>query len=256
MKKELTLGELLTQRCAEFANSEKAVEIVDAGIERLFKNVVEDTFCSYSDFGRMIKISFKEALPANIDNIIDLQKYNQMVVNNMRDAWVNSGVSNDMQEKILELTKEFTSDESVPKYILASDLWKAFIKSNQERAAEEQWEEPQVIIDDDRDGYVWVGLHAEEATTSIYSNDRKATAHSCSFMLAFALQKDRENQPLIYGGHNVYELFAGHMEYGTLGKRIIKAYSNFEKLVLALYYGGSYLVWDESPEGICYPNYD
>ncbi|CNF64560.1 Uncharacterised protein [Yersinia enterocolitica] len=35
---ELPLSALLTQRCVEFSNSPKAVEIIDKGIEKLFGN--------------------------------------------------------------------------------------------------------------------------------------------------------------------------------------------------------------------------
>ncbi|EKN5936209.1 hypothetical protein DVQ01_05535 [Yersinia enterocolitica] len=62
---------------------------------------------------------------------------------------------------------------------------------------------------------------------------------------------------MLHDEHPVYELFSGSLEHNKiLGKRIIKAYSRFEKLVLALYHGGSLLVWDSAPDDLYYPGND
>lgn len=253
---ESTLSELLTARCVQFANSPKAVEIIDQGIEKLFKELVSDAFRSYGDFGKQITDAFKASLPTNISDVIDLPKYNQMVVNLTREAWANSGVTTDMQKKVLELVEEFTSDEAIPKFVMASDLWKAFIEDNEERATEEQWDAPQVFVEESEYGHIWLGLHPEPANTNRHSSSRTLSAHSCDFLLALSPQKTREGRtetPATHEGHQVYDLFAGHMDNGVLGKKVISAYSRFDKLVMALYYGGSLLVWDESPEDISYP---
>lgn len=85
-KPELTLSELLTQRSVQFANSPKAVEIIDQGIEKLFKELVSDAFRSYGDFGKQLTDAMKAALPTNINDVIDLPKYNHMVIAQMREA--------------------------------------------------------------------------------------------------------------------------------------------------------------------------
>ncbi len=256
---ELTLSDLLTQRVTQFANSDTAVEIIDKGVEKLFKDLVDDAFRSYGDFGKKLNEAFKASLPTNISEVIDLPKYNQMVVNLTREAWANSGVTSDMQQKVLALVEKFTSDEAIPKFIMASDLWAAFIEEHQERATEEQWEAPQVFVEDSDYGFIYVGLHPEAESQSRYSSCKKSSAHSCDFMIAFKPQEKREDRtetPVTHEGHQVYELFAGHMDNGVLGKKVIRAYSRFDKLVMALYYGGSFLAWDESPEDISYPGHD
>lgn len=164
-----------------------------------------------------------------------------------------------MQQKVLELVEEFTSDEAIPKFVMASDLWKAFIEEHEERATEERWGAPQVFEEHSDYGYIYVGLHPEAEDTGRYSSSGKSSAHSCDFLLALSPQETREGRtktPVTHEGHQVYELFAGHMDNGVLGKKVISAYSRFDKLVMALYYGGSFLVWDESPEDICYPGND
>ncbi|CAG9426731.1 TPA: hypothetical protein ACS73B_002865 [Providencia alcalifaciens] len=255
MSKELTLSELLTQRCIEFAHSEQAVEIVDKGIANLFKNVVDDAFRSYGDFGKAFKNAIEGALPANIEDVVNLKKYNTLVTEKMRNSWENSGIEADLQEKIITLVKDFTSEEECPKYIKTSDLWEAFIEDNNESAMENQWESPQVFINDEHDGFIQVGIHPEERSTSRYLSN-SVSAYSCDYSFHLSMQRTGgyNSEPLLQDGNNVYELIAGKVNDKILGKKIVKAYSRFDKLVLALYYGGSLLVWDESPEDIYYSN--
>lgn len=259
---ELTLSALLTQRCTNFATSDKAVEIIDQGIEKMFKDLVGDAFRSYGDFGKLLNEAFKAALPTNISAVVDLPSYNSMVINSVREQWAASGIQSDMQQRVLELVKEFTTDEAVPKLVMASDLWKAFIKDNSEQAAEEQWERPQVFYEEseDMDGYFRVGLHPEQASSGRYGRSID-NAYRCDFYLAFSPQQVREDSKrtqLMHEGHPVYELYAGHVGSNTLGKKIISAYSRFDKLIQALYYGGSFLVMDEIPDAdeLTYPHYD
>lgn len=257
---ELTLSALLTQRCVNFSTSDKAVEIIDQGIEKMFKDLVGDAFRSYGDFGKLLSEAFKAALPTNISEVVDLTNYNSLVINSVREQWANSGIQNDMQRRVLDLVKEFAADEAIPKFIMASDLWKAFIEENRERAAEEQWERPQVMYEEnDRiDGYFTVGLHA--ASGDGYRSTVES-AHRCDVYLAFSPQKEREGrteQPITHEGHPVYDLYHGHVDGNVLGKKISKAYSRFDKLIAALYYGGSFLAMDEIPDAdnMTYPHYD
>ncbi|MCF1610084.1 hypothetical protein LQ759_09345 [Serratia marcescens] len=259
---ELTLSALLTQRCVAFSTSPKAVEIIDQGIEKMFKDLIGDAFRSYGDFGKLLTEAFKAALPTNIAKVIDLPSYNSLVINSVREQWAASGIQSDMQERVLELVKEFTTDDAIPKFIKASDLWKAFIEEHKERAAEEQWERPHVLYEEgDIDGYFRVGLHPEPEGSSIYGK-RLDTVHRCDVHLAFSPKVEHDGGkriPITHDGHPIYELYAGHVDStSVLGKKVISAYSRFDKLVQALYYGGSFLVMDEVPDAdeMTYPHYD
>ncbi|MEY0836539.1 hypothetical protein AB7238_09930 [Providencia alcalifaciens] len=252
MSKELPLSELLTQRCVEFANSEQAVEIIDKGITKLFTSVVDDAFRSYSDFGKAFKEAIENALPTSIEDMVDLKKYNTLVTEKMRNSWESSGIETDIQEKVAALVKDFVSEEESPKYIKASDLWEAFIKDNASDAMESYWGSPTVFVDDEHDDSIFVSLHPEENSSS-YSSIRESEC-DYRFFLSSAREGGYNSELLIHDGHQVYELFGGKAGGKILGKNIIKPYSTLDKLILNLYYGGSLLVWDESPEDICYCN--
>ncbi|MBO1929905.1 hypothetical protein J4731_23355 [Providencia rettgeri] len=61
----------------------------------------------------------------------------------------------------------------------------------------------------------------------------------------------------MHDGYPVYSLYAGELEYhDTLGKQVVQFRSEFERLVGALYYGGSLLVLDESDADEIYYNND
>lgn len=253
---ELPLSVLLTQRCVEFSNSAKAVEIIDKGIEKLFGNLIDDAFGSYSDFGKVMKTAMKAALPTNVENIIELERYNSLVTRLMREKWETAGIESGIVTKMDEMITEFTSEGVIPKFIKASDLWAAFVEDNSERASEERWDCPQSLIKDDRDGFIYVGLHAEPAGG--YKTE-VSKVYNCDVYLGFRAERvdGWRGAQILHDEHPVYELFSGSLEHNKiLGKRIIKAYSRFDKLILALYYGGSMLVWNEDPDDLYYPGHD
>lgn len=253
---ELPLSALLAQRCKQFANSPKAREIIDSGIEDMFKAMVSTTFRSEGDFGKQMLHAFKAALPTNAVDLLDLRQYNSLVLQSIREAWAASSIKEDMVERMTDLVTEFSNDKIIPKFILASELWAAFIDGNEVRAIEERWKKPQVVVSKfDNDDYIWIGLHPEQSSNPPYSSGTKSSTHECDFMLAFSAKYSHDHDskvPVIEDGKPVYELFAGHMESGVLGKTVVHAYSRFDKLVLALYYGGSLLLWDYGPEEINY----
>lgn len=50
-----TLQELLAERVTVYAQSDRPRELIDEGIDKLFKEIVSDAFRSYGDFGGAIK---------------------------------------------------------------------------------------------------------------------------------------------------------------------------------------------------------
>ncbi len=257
---ELTLSALLTQRCVEFSNSPAAVEIIDKGVEKLFTNIVDSAFSSYGDFGKLMGEAMKKALPSGVENIVELERYNALIVRLIREKWATAGIENSIVEQMTALVNEFTSEEAIPAYIMASDFWKAFIEDQSEHALEEQWGCPQVHVDRDSSfGSLVVGLHPEPASSSRYSSSTKDHAYNCDFYFHLSPKQDRDGRERVntlHDGHQAYQLIGGQVDNGILGKRIIKPYSRFDKLVMALYYGSGVLVWDEEPDDLYYPSYD
>ena len=90
--KQQTLQELLAERVSEFAASERPREMIDAGIAKLFKEIVDEAFRSYGELGKGIKAAFAAALPSNISDSFELTRYNALIANALREQWLNSGI--------------------------------------------------------------------------------------------------------------------------------------------------------------------
>lgn len=253
----------IAKHCAAFEQSPEYAEMIRTHVHKLYEKAIEDTF-RWGKFPDSVKKALEEALPANISDIVDLPRYNLLMARELAAQWETNGVSERLVTNMQELVKGFIEQHQVPKFIKASDLWSAYTKQYEEEAAHEGWDRPQVVIDDDRDDFFYIGLEKEPASESSHSflrNSRKDRAHSCETYLGFHRKTVRDNRtetPVLHEEHPVYSLFTGQLEYGdTLGKKPVQFRTDFERLVGALYYGDSLLVLDVlDADEIYYPNCD
>lgn len=256
-----SLANAINQHCRQFEESEEFHKMIAEHVRSLYENAIKDTF-RWGKFPDAVKEALKEALPANITDVCDLPRYNLMLARALDEQWKTSVVSERLVTQMQDLVKDFIEQDQTPKYIKASELWAAYIEEHQEEAIHEGWERPQVVIDDERDGFFYIGLEKEPASESSYSSylskTRKDSAIRCEVYLGFrqiTTREDRKDIPVLENGHPVYSLFSGQLELNdVLGKKPVQFRSKFEKLVGAMYYGDSLLVLDESDaDDIYYP---
>ncbi|ASV45081.1 hypothetical protein SopranoGao_58 [Klebsiella phage SopranoGao] len=259
-----SLANAINEHCRQFEASPEFNEMVAAHVRKLYDDAIKDVF-RWGKFPDAVKEALKEALPANITAVCDLPRYNLLLARTLDEQWKANAVSENLVTQMQELVKGFIEQDQTPKFIKASDLWAAYIEDNQEEAAHEGWEAPQVVInDDDRDGFFYIGFEKEPASESSYGflrKERKEKAHSCEVYLGFhqkTIREERTDKPVMQDGHPVYSLFSGQLEYGdALGKKPVQFRGKFEKLVGALYYGDSLLVLDaRDADDIYYPSVD
>lgn len=254
-----SLANAINAHCRQFEASDEFNQMVAAHVRKLYDDAIKDVFL-WGRFPDAVKDALKEALPANISEIADLPRYNLLLARQLDEQWKANAISDRLVTQMQELVKEFIEQDQVPKYIKASDLWEAYIDHHKEEAAHEGWQAPQVVIDDDGDGFFYIGFEKEPHVESRYSSTRKKDrAHSCEVYLGFRQITNREGRkdiPVLEDGHPVYRLFNGQLEHSdALGKRPVQFRGKFEKLVGALYYGDSLLVLDESDaDNIYYPS--
>lgn len=251
----------IAKHCAAFEQSPEYAEMISAHVRKLYEKAIEDTF-RWGNFPDAVKKALEAALPANISEFVDLPRYNLLMAKELAAQWEMNGVSERLVTGMKTMVLEFVKSHEVPKFIKASDLWSAYTEQYQEEAAHEGWDRPQVVIDDDRDGFFYIGLEKEpasESTSSFLRTGRKDRAHACEVYLGFHQKTVRENRnetPVLQDGHPVYSLFAGQLELGdTLGKKPVQFRTKFEQLVGALYYGDSLLVLDaDDADDVYYPS--
>lgn len=253
----------IAKHCAAFEQSPEYAEMIQTHVRKLYEKAIEDTF-RWGKFPDSVKKALEEALPANISEMVDLPRYNLLMAKELAAQWELNGVSERLVTGMKDMVLDFVKSHEVPKFIKASDLWEAFVEQYQEEAAHEGWERPQVIFEDDRDGFIYVGLEKEpesESSLGFLRNNQKDRAFGCDTYLGFHQKTIRENltyTPVLHDGHPVYSLFAGKLEHGdTLGKKPVQFRTRFEQLVGALYYGDSLLVLDSADaDEIYYPSCD
>lgn len=248
-----SLATAISKHCAAFEQSTEFNEMIQAHVKSLYEKAIKDTF-SWGKFPDSVKKALESALPTNISEMVDLPRYNLLLAREMAEKWEANAVSENLVNQMQSLVDEFIKEDQTPKYIKASVLWSAYCEQYQDEAVEDGWERPEVVIEDDRDGFFYIGFEKEKPSESLsrYSVSRtKEHAFQCETYLGFHRKSERDgnrkSSPAEHEGLPVYSLHNGKLEYGdALGKKPVQFRTKFEKLVGALYYGGSFLLLDST----------
>nr|DAM52174.1 MAG TPA: hypothetical protein [Caudoviricetes sp.] len=249
-----SLADLLTRRCVDFATSPKAVEIIDAGIEKMFKDLVGEAFRSYGDFGKVMSEAFKSALPSNVDSLLEVGRYNELVTNALRAKWQSSGIADDMVQKAEEALASVMADSAVPKRVLLSKLIESFIEEHQEEASREGWEAPDVRCDEDgKYLHIYFDKQQKDSGSGYSYSSRQRSKYDLENSIASRLEEGKDEN-----GHPVYRIYSA-----KLGDKAVQhivslglIHNDWERYMVALYYGQADLVFDCDPEDFSYPNGD
>lgn len=246
----------IARHCAEFEKSDAYAEMIRTHVKKLYDEAINDTF-RWGKFPNAVKEALQAALPANISDLVDLPRYNLLMARALAEHWETQAVGDQVVQHMQELVLKFVKEDATPEFILASDLWAAYIEEYAEEALHEGWESPHVITTDEN-GFFYIGLCKEpEESSSSWRSSSKDKPYQCDIYLGFHHVTDDDRKPVQQDGNNVYTLFAGQLDNSdALGKKPVQFRSRFEKLVGALYYGNSKLILDESGDDIYYPGYD
>lgn len=255
------LANSIAEQCKQFEQSPEYADMINKAVTKLYTSAIDDIF-RWGDFPNRVKDAIKAAMPANVSDFVDLAKYNSLMMSTLKTSWESSGVEDTVINQIQKATLETIEDLKVPEYVLMSELFEAFIDCNAERAAEENWEKPYVLMKESDSLFLkeyWeIGFEAEPQPSY---GSRTSKSHGFQFENCLdlcAIYTDRDNKVIkMHGEHQCYELYAGKLKDTILGKKMVNPRGKFEKLMCAIYYGGAYLVWDDcDPESLYYPNHD
>lgn len=252
------LAENLAEQCKRFEESPEYQEMLKTRVEKLYKEAIDDVF-RWGDFPSRVKEAIKSAMPANINDFVDLAKYNSLVMSTLKSTWESSGIEDNAVKQIQSASIKAIEEMKIPEFVLMSELFEAFIETNAEEAAQENWEKPYILVKESEHSclseYWQIGFEAAE------ENYRSSKTHGFQFencLNIHAVYTDfREKTFKMHGEFKCYELYAGKVSEIILGKKIVDPHTKFEKLMCALYYGNAFLVWDDfNPEDLYYPNQD
>lgn len=243
-----TLKELLQEGVERFNNSDKPATIIENAIEGLFKDIIDSEFRSYGTFGEIVRDAVKKALPANIQDVISLPKYNQLIVNSLQQQWLSSGVEQHFVDKATNLLNDIINEYPIPEYIYLSDLLEAFVEEYAEEAMEEEWNSPDIRLEvsDCDSAYIRVYFDKEpRADRGCYSLDNN---------LACCRLDEKVIDKLELNECEVYKVYSAKIDGDCIGKLLQPTNTKYQNLIIALYYGQSKLVFDCDVDDIVYPN--
>lgn len=250
-----TIAEVLAERITTFSTSEKMLEIIDKKIESCLTCVIDDALGRYSDFSKSATSAFKQALPGNIDSVIDLGRYNSMVQDRLRAVFASSGIANDMIAKAEKALKDAMQEELLPPVIKMSTLLEAFIECYAEEASEDRWERPDFRLKESdsylSSTYQHFYFDKQKEERSSYSRERS------DYQLANRIDMRAIDGETI-DGDQVYEVYSAQIE-DRLIQHIVSTdliNTKWEKMMFALYYGQSKICIDCDPDDYAYPWFD
>ncbi|MCO7058261.1 hypothetical protein [Pseudomonas juntendi] len=255
----LTLEQLMVERVSAYAVSDRPRELIDEGIDKLFKDVIGDLTRSYGDLGKAIKEAIAAAMPANVGDFFDLTRYNGLIAEQLRMRWEAAGVAGHVLEQANRSIDEVLSGDGLIKgEVSLRELLKSFMEENEERAREESWEGPEIRFEES-DKYgptLYVSFDPEPEDSYSGSSSLRHRSRRADYQLKHRMQirLTEETRPAPYRG--APEIRVGHVYAATLDDKKVALdmmiHSKWEKQLAALYFGNAKLLIDCDEDDFSY----
>ncbi|WP_426237419.1 hypothetical protein [Pseudomonas sp. TWP3-2] len=245
--KRKTLEEVLTEQVVTFSNSDRPGEIIGASIERLFSEVVKDVFAPHGSFSSKVRDEIAKALPSNIAQVIELPRYNDLIITALKDRWMDAGVTGDMLRRAEKAIDEVLHDDMIPEFVSLNHLLDAFVEANQEKALEHGWHLPHVTISESdgiRQRYIHILFDAEpeashRARHGLLDRTRSEVEYANRISVRITGHTDR--------GHEYGEVYSALLDGEPIGRHFGMT-SKWKRQIAAMYFGAAKLIID-SREG-------
>lgn len=252
---EQTLQSLLNERVAAFCTSDKPVELIDAAIEKLMKDLMDNAFRSYGDFADAMKAAIKDAMPANVKDFVQLERYNAIIAENLRRRWNDTTLGSSLVEKANKAIDEILTDGGLLQgEVKLSELIKAFLEDNKEYAADSHCEAAEFRMKLDDDGK-YLHLYFDKQSDSDYRSEHSSYSSRSSsrsdYELAHAIHMRIEEtiEPEKSWGDTHYrgEVYAAKLDEKKIAVDM-QIYGKWKKVLASLYFGNANLLIDCNPE--------
>lgn len=120
---DLTFSQMIESKVADYMASGKLDKVIEEKIDSCLDSVMNDAFSTYRGYGALVKEAVKEALPGNLEGVMDMAPYTHVVKKTLQsrlkvhfDASAQTLADNLIDElvatppeevKLSELMKEF-----------------------------------------------------------------------------------------------------------------------------------------------------
>lgn len=245
---EQTLQQLLADRVSAYALSDRPQQLIDEGIDKMFKSVVEDAFRSYGTIGESIKAAVKAAFPANVTDVFELQRYNAMIASALRERWEAAGMESTIfAQADASITEVLTGEGLITGEVSLKALLEEFIDAHKEEAAQEHWSAPEIRIteDDSRSRkfiHIYFDPEPEGASRHSYRQERRSDyglKHNLHVMIEGERGTEDHWRPKVEFG----QVYAAQLDEKKITlKKTVR--SKWERMLASLYFGNAVLLID------------
>lgn len=243
-----TLQQLLAERVSTYALSERPRQLIDEGIDKMFKGVVEDAFRSYGTIGESIKEAVKKAFPANVTDVFELQRYNAMIATALRERWEASGMESAiLAQADASITEVLTGEGLLTGEVSLKALLEEFIDAHKEEAAQEQWSAPEIRITEDGSSHrkfvhIYFDPAPEGSGRYSYTQERRSD-YSLKHNLHVMIEGERDTEDRWRPKVEFGQVYSAQLDEKkiTLKKRV---HSKWERMLASLYFGNAILLID------------
>jgi len=254
---DITLQALLAERVTVYAQSDRPRELIDAGIDKMFKDVVDDAFRSYGDFSKAIKEALKAALPANVSDMFELQRYNALVANALRERWEAAALKTTVMEQAEKAIAEvFDGEGLLTGEVSLKALLDEFIDAHKEEAAEGHWGCPDIRFEESESGssdflYIAFDPEPEDSRDRFMLSSDKRSRYSLKHSLHVHIKGSRETGDHFRPTEQFGEVISAKLDDKKLLLNM-SIRSKWERMLASLYFGNAILVIDCEPNDFSY----
>ena len=253
-----SMAEDIASAFHNYQQSDAYRELITKHIEKMVSDSIDHVFGWGGDYRKQLEDALKAAMPKDITKMVDLAKYNTLFAQSLQTTWADNALPDQVVKQAQKVVLEFTDKFKIPEYVTMTELIEAFISENEDTAAQEGWDRPHTFFkwhEERFDGgrSFSLGIEDHKQESSRYSSTKEKD-HAFQFERNIYLSPTGEE----HNGHDTYAVFSGRLGDTPLGNSKIKAfYSDFDKLVACMYYGGTKLVLDtEDVDDFYYPSHD
>lgn len=252
-----TLQVLLAERVTAYAQSDRPRELIDEGIEKLFQEVVKDTFRSYGAFGDAIKEAVKAALPANVSDMFELQRYNGLVANALRERWEAAALQTTVLERADKAIAEvLDSDGLLTGEVSLKALLDEFIDAHKEEAADGHWSRPDIRFEESESGsseflYIAFDPEPENSRDRFMLDSVPRHKYSLKNSLHVHIKGSRETGEHFRPTEQFGEVISAKLDDKKVAINM-RIRSKWERMLASLYFGNAILVIDCEPDDFSY----
>lgn len=255
---EQTLSQLLQERVAVYAGSDRPRELIDQGIDEMFKTLVKDMCRSYGDLSKAIEGAIKAALPANVGGVFELTKYNAMIAAQLKERWEQSTFSEHLLKQAdASITEVLSGEGLIAGEVSLRALLEEFVKANKEEAAEEQWDRPEVRFEeDDRYGSTTMSIFFDKQPESSHRSSLYGSSRRTDYSLKnrIFLQLTGEEREMVDGRSErvlVGQVYSAQIDNQRIALSM-RLYSKWERMLASLYFGSAKILIDCEADDITY----